>query len=438
MTNSEIANEIIKNHFKTVNILYTGDDSQRGEYYSYGVKRKGTWDEVTKVALDKHTDNTNPQANNATYNNVRTKVAVRTHKDAKMNNTPTLINLHNGMYDPFESKLKPHARDYYSTTQLDFEYKAADVCPKWLKFLDTMFYSDEEKTQIPLLQEFMGYSFLPDASFQKALVVHGVAHSAKSTLEKYWQKMLGEDTYTATALANISDKLNIYNFRNQLMNFCDETAENIPIHDATFKALVSGENVEGRAHFKMPEKYIPFIRFAIFTNHLPIITDSSEGIWRRLLLITLDKEIPTESRIRDYERFMFDEISGVFNWCMEGLRRLYRNDNFTIPDIMEKRLSEYKLESDPVSQFVLEYIIDEENYRFEGRKILKKVLYGLYCDWLYASNKKATPIGPRKFYGRVRARFNKDNDLITFEDALFTGGQRGFKIIYKGDGTERD
>jgi phage/plasmid-associated DNA primase len=49
------------------------------------------------------------------------------------------------------------------------------------------------------------------------------------------------------------------------------------------------------------------------------------------------------------------ELPGIFNWAVEGLRRLRQNGRFTEPRLSREALETYKRESNPARTFLTEY-----------------------------------------------------------------------------------
>jgi putative DNA primase/helicase len=433
MTPNELANKILNNHFKTKHLVHLGSDTSHGQFYAYDDK-SGIWIERDIKEIEGIVDSIDPEASNTKYANTCKKLAIRAAGNVEMNSHANLINLQNGMYDPITDELFPHAYDYYSTIQLNFKLDREARPTKWLKFLDTIFYEEEEKGQIPTLQEFMGYSFLPRASFQKALLFHGSAGTGKSTVEAVWMKMFKEDTYTATGLKDISNPRSIYRFHNSLVNFSDETQEGMKLDGEIFKQIVGGITpIEGVKIYSEAIKFVPFTRMVILTNHLPIIVDSSNATWRRLLLLSVSRQIPDEEKILNFENTLIDEIPAIFNWCMEGYRRLEQNQCFSECLLSKKLLGQYKVESDPVEQFVL--------YQYRGINIGDFVevsireIFDDYCEWFKGytgEGGKAMHVSQRTFTSRIREKFNKQHNLFVFTDKKLTDGVRGFTITCVG------
>jgi phage/plasmid-associated DNA primase len=89
---------------------------------------------------------------------------------------------------------------------------------------------------------------------------------------------------------------------------------------------------------------------------LPRLTDRSEGIYRRLFLVPMKKEIlnpdKQDKRLLDPEFWnRSGELPGVFNWALDGLKRLRNRKYFVRSREMETALEDYKLECNPVRLF---------------------------------------------------------------------------------------
>jgi putative DNA primase/helicase len=114
---------------------------------------------------------------------------------------------------------------------------------------------------------------------------------------------------------------------------------------------------------------------AFNTNELPREVEHTEGYFRRFLIIPFDVTIPVEKRDPDLpNKIIKNELAGVFNWVLEGLKRVIENKKFTPCKASNEVLEQFKYESDSAKQFLQEY-----NYTSspEG-KVHQKFLYSEY------------------------------------------------------------
>ena len=70
------------------------------------------------------------------------------------------------------------------------------------------------------------------------------------------------------------------------------------------------------------------------------------------------------------------ELPGIFNWALEGARRLYAQDRFTDCAVCQACLGEHRLHSDPFRQFV-----EEELHLDPVGGIAKSEAYQCYRDY---------------------------------------------------------
>jgi len=89
----------------------------------------------------------------------------------------------------------------------------------------------------------------------------------------------------------------------------------------------------------------------IVTNHLPAFKDTSDGVWRRLLIAPFNCVIPESGRIRGLARQIIEsEMSGVLKWALEGARKVEKF-GFVIPDVCRTAVEEYRREAVPEIAF---------------------------------------------------------------------------------------
>lgn len=87
-------------------------------------------------------------------------------------------------------------------------------------------------------------------------------------------------------------------------------------------------------------------------NKLPIITDNSHGMWRRILVIEFPRTFSEEEMDRDLEGKLIGELSGIFNRTLEGYKRLKEKDfKLTESRSMKLMKQDYRSEMGSVRAF---------------------------------------------------------------------------------------
>jgi len=158
-----------------------------------------------------------------------------------------------------------------------------------------------------------------------------------------------------------------------LVNYASEI--NGKLETSLFKAMVSGEPVEARLPYGEPFLLKQYAKLIFNCNELPKDVEHTNAFFRRFLIIPFDVTIPEAEQDKQlHTKIIRNELSGVFNWVLDGLDRLLKQKCFTYCEAVNQALVEYKTQSDTVQQF-----IDEKEYQIRpnGFKLIKD----LYLDY---------------------------------------------------------
>jgi putative DNA primase/helicase len=105
--------------------------------------------------------------------------------------------------------------------------------------------------------------------------------------------------------------------------------------------------------FKNPWKFRPIAKHFLGMNTLPDIDDNTDGMWRRIYVIEFPRKFSEKEMDVELTDKLIKELSGIFNWALEGYRRL-RGQDFIFSDSlsMEKSKKRYKQKNSSVIDFV--------------------------------------------------------------------------------------
>ena len=129
-------------------------------------------------------------------------------------------------------------------------------------------------------------------------------------------------------------------------------------------------------------KFLPGIqarltaRLVLATNNLPCFADRSGGMWRRVIVVPFNVTIPPNRQDPHLAEKLKEELPGILNWSLEGLRRLRKQGCFTTPTVSKKALNEYRIECNPAKAFLAEFCIKDSGGEIEGA-----TLYSRYRFW---------------------------------------------------------
>lgn len=240
------------------------------------------------------------------------------------------INCANGVVDLNTLELQPHSADYIFLGKLPVKYDPEADCPVWKRFLETTL----EDKHIPTLQEFIGYCLIPDTRFQKALMLYGTGANGKSVVINTINALFGENYTSHVSLSKLqSNRFASYELVGKLVNTSSETANYTGKELDMFKAIVSGDDVFVESKGVAGSSTKLFSRLIFASNTLLRSGDKTDGNYRRWIIIPFNKQFKGE----DADLFLQDkinkELSGVLNWAIEGLKRLYKQGKFSYVDM---------------------------------------------------------------------------------------------------------
>jgi putative DNA primase/helicase len=276
----------------------------------------------------------------------------------QVNNETVLINLRNGTFEITSkgTKLRPFDSTDFLTYQLPFEYDLSAKAPLFEQYLNRVL-PDIERQKI--LAEYMGYVFIKHGSRtlkeEKALILHGSGANGKSVFSELVNALLGAENVSSYSLQNLTETQGYQRAKlaNKLVNYASEI--NGKLETSIFKQLVSGEPVEARLPYGQPFIMNQYAKLIFNCNELPKEVEHTHAYFRRFLIIPFDVTIPPEEQDKQLHiKIIENELSGVFNWVLQGLHRLLQQKKFSECEAVKIALEQYKLESDSVQMFLNE------------------------------------------------------------------------------------
>jgi putative DNA primase/helicase len=269
-----------------------------------------------------------------------------------------LINLLNGTFEisPKGTILRPFDRSDFITYQLPFEYNPQATAPLFEAYLNRVL-PDKERQRV--LAEFIGFVFVKRGSNrikeEKALILYGSGANGKSVFFEIITAMFGSQNVSNYSLQSLTEEKGFYRAKisNKLINYASEI--NGKLETSLFKQMTSGEPVEACLKYGQPFTMTDYAKFIFNCNELPKDVEHTNAYFRRFLIIPFDVTIPPEEQDKNlHTKIIENELSGVFNWALNGLNRLLEQEKFSACDAAQKAVEQYKLESDSVQLFLAE------------------------------------------------------------------------------------
>jgi putative DNA primase/helicase len=316
------------------------------------------------------------------------------------NKDTVLINLQNGTFEisPQGTKLRPFDRSDFITYQLPFEYNPQAKAPIFEAYLNRVL-PDIERQRV--LAEYLGYVFIKHGGrlkLEAALILYGTGANGKSVFYEIVNALLGTDNVSSYSLQELTDDSGYYRamIANKLVNYASEI--NGKLQTDIFKKMVSGEATPARLPYGKPMMLTNYAKFIFNVNELPKDVEHTNAYFRRWLIIPFDVTIPKEEQDSElHTKIIEKELSGVFNWVLQGLNRLLEQKKFSDCEAAQQAIEQYKIESNSVQMFLNEneYKGSPKNYR------LIKDLYTEYRT--FCIDDGMTPFKKTNFIKQLRA-----------------------------------
>jgi P4 family phage/plasmid primase-like protien len=306
------------------------------------------------------------------------------------------------------------------------------------RLLDGCFKSDlEADAKVTLLSEVCGAAALGYATKLKqprALILFGqTAENGKSQILDLARGLLPANAVCSLPAGKMGDERHIIGLVNKLLNASDELSATAIASDA-FKAVVTGEPVEGRDVYKSRVEFRSMAQNLFATNNLPpFLGGMDRGVQRRLLVVPFNRTIPMGDRIENIgRRIATEEADLLLAWAVEGASRLVRQRNFTVPPSCKQALNDWIFGADPVLAWISECV--QARPVVEGRPAIStRDAYTQFHTWAVAEGFKTDKLPAiNGFTQRVLANAPGIEHHRTAQGRLFLG------LMIKGSTRTKD
>jgi putative DNA primase/helicase len=312
------------------------------------------------------------------------------------------INIENGVYNLLTGELEGVRPDLHFLNKIPIVYDQKATCPKIQKFLGEVLY----ETDIPVIQEFFGFCLYRRYHIHRAAMFLGGGKNGKSTLLKLFIAFLGKENVSNKELQYLStDKFATANLYGKLLNCASDLSKNALKGTGVFKGLTGEDMVDAEKKFKNSFSFTNYAKLMFSANSLPRTDDESYAFFRRWILLSFPRTFDgTTCNPNMLEELTTpEELSGLFNWALEGLNRLLKNGDFSYSKSVEDVAEEYRMMSNPIYSFVVEKLVVKT-----GGYLLKEDVYEEYVKWC---TEKQLPIISKNVFTGSLARSSKISEI---------------------------
>lgn len=256
----------------------------------------------------------------------------------------------------------------------DFITKITSVSPGqkgmeiWIDSLNLIFQNNQEL--IDYVQMICGLAAIGKVYVEALIIAYGDGRNGKSTFWNAISRVLGlysgnisADTLTVGCRRNIKPEM--AEVKGKRLLIAAEMQEGARLNDSTVKQLCSTDDIFAEKKYKDPFSFKPCHTLVLYTNHLPRVSASDDGIWRRLIVIPFNAKITGKSDIKNYSEYLFDNAGeSILAWVIEGAKKVIELDyQIPIPACVQKAIDEYRTQNDWFGHFLADKCEVDDSYK---------------------------------------------------------------------------
>ncbi len=259
---------------------------------------------------------------------------------------------------------EPHAREVaidgeerkqIITKLIPAEYDPDAKCPRFDAFLRRV---QPDREMRDFLQRWWGLS-MTAIPVQKFVFQYGKGANGKSVLSDLINRLLG-DYATTVKIRSLTGRNNksgadatpdLMPLVGARAALASEPEEGDRLQEGMIKEMTGGEPILVRQLHSDFIEVRPYFKLTISGNHKPDIRGTDDGIWRRVLLVPFDVQIPEDERDEKLIEKLWEERSGILNWLIHGLTD-FLEGGLQEPEQVLEATREYRADSDPIGSFL--------------------------------------------------------------------------------------
>lgn len=325
--------------------------------------------------------------------------------DAKTN----LLNLQNGVLDLETLEFKEgHDPDDLLSKIANAEYDPDATCEEWERFLGQSLSDDEET--ITFLQVVLGLALTCDTSVECMFILLGPTRSGKSTTAETIQKMLNpeDDGYACAcnpetfAVKKFDDasrpSSDVARLAGRRFVVTSEPPKNMLFNVARLKQLTGRDMITARFLHENEIQFYPQFTLVMTANNAPRVNDMTLFESDRIHVIPFNNHLEVDQRDLGLKDRLTEpeSLSGILNWCLEGLRR-FHEEGMKPSGLSMLATMNYQAESDKIHSFMSDCLVSAEDECATGAEV-----YRAYKNWCQDSGYQAE--GKQAFYRELRER----------------------------------
>lgn len=300
-------------------------------------------------------------------------------------------------------------------------------------FMKNLFGEDREMHTF--IYQIIAYGLWPENHLQKFFILFGEGGNGKSTFLNLLKLFYGRENISILGLVKFGDDRYIGSLYGKMVNLGDDIEASALLESAVLKKVVSGEPVHANPKFGFMFAFVVTQKLLFSANSVPRITDTSQGMADRLIVIPFTQRIRgTSTAVPNIVQEIVKSggLSVLLNRVLKEVPNII--NKISIPLSVQEATQKHMVETNPVALFVNE--MNDLGWRvdtgssFEGLAATRNIsdlttvqVYNLYKEWCKENGYK--PLANNTF-GRELYRLGYER---VQESAGLLRGKRAYQKI---------
>ena len=326
-------------------------------------------------------------------NNIIAKIEADSFIDAKdffKDKEVNFVPVENGIVDIENNKLLPFTHEKIFFNKLPIKYDKDARCKNIIKHFKLVL---KNKDDIKTMQELFGDLLRKEYRYEKSVMLNGYGRNGKSKTLTLIKAFLGPDNCSSISLEQLeTDQYAVGNLFGKMANLASDLSKTVLKKTGLFRNCVGRDMITANRKNKTHINFVNYAKMFFACNELPITYDTTDGFWSKWIYFDfpykfVDKE--EYEQLKDKKMFRIkdeniidklttpEELSGLLNWAIEGLKRLDQQRHYSSNKTSEEIKKLWIRKSDSLRAFTMDCIKEDYDSFITKKKF--RYVYLLYC-----------------------------------------------------------
>lgn len=267
----------------------------------------------------------------------------------------TIINCKNGELHidgrTGSATLQGHNAKSLQTSCLPAIWSGDSKCPRFDRFLTEIFSTCTGPDEvIRHLWELIGYTIQSRKNLASWVLLTGEGANGKTTLLNIMMALMGEAAFAAS-IPEIADSTHgLAELPGKLMMVDEDLKTKFKLPDGFIKKISENKMLRARPLYREGYQFENQAIIWMACNRLPSSDDLSHGMLRRAHVIHFGRIFSEAEQDKGLAPYIIEnELSGILNSAVAGLKRLRERDHWDIPKELKLRIRSWSVQASPMA-----------------------------------------------------------------------------------------